>query len=126
MSPRSPVNADVLFAVASRRQAVLISAEGIESFIQRTSPASFGAEYLLFGQVELTYYEFAGLQRIGPSCVGQVISHQFQGAILCWRKQVEAVGAVQGVFIEVLKLFPRNRNYRMILVQTTAKAPWRK
>ena len=28
-------------------------------FIQRTSSAPFGAEYLLFGQVELMYYELA-------------------------------------------------------------------
>jgi hypothetical protein len=28
-------------------------------FIQRASPASFGAEYLLFGQVNLTEHELA-------------------------------------------------------------------
>ncbi|MBZ5658687.1 MAG: hypothetical protein LAO56_25890, partial [Acidobacteriia bacterium] len=64
----------------ARKHIVLLSDARVfelDLFIQRTSPASFRAEYLLFGQVKLKYREFARLQHVPPAGVGQVISRQF-------------------------------------------------
>jgi hypothetical protein len=45
-------------------------------FAQRASPAFFGPEYLLFGQIELAYNELVSLLQVGLTCVSYVVSHQ--------------------------------------------------
>jgi hypothetical protein len=59
--------------------------------IQRASPALFGTENLLFGQIDLTHHHVARLHHLRVTGDGKVISYEFHRAVFCGRQQVDAL-----------------------------------
>src|SRR5690349_882148 len=89
---------------------------------QRASPALFGAEDLLFRQVELTHHEVALPHHVRRTGVGHVISRELESPVFCWRQQVDALGIVQRDFVEVHD-FPPLLGLRLVYTRSRTR-PW--